>query len=218
MPITDWQVVVGKFLAALGLMALLLLLTVAFPITVAALGPLDKGTVGRELSRRPAHGRRVRRHRRDGVGVHAQPDRRRAGRLLHLASGCSCSAPSSGCCRLGWRRWRRRMSVVVALHEHRARGHRHARSSSTTRRSSSSACSSRRRRSIAGGGVDGRGSRARPRRARTRSSSSILVIIGVVALNLIAASLSATFRFDGRTTSTRSRRRRRISSPSCPTC
>jgi ABC-2 type transport system permease protein len=44
MPVTDWQLVVGKFLAALGLMAVLLLLTVAFPITVAALGPLDKGT------------------------------------------------------------------------------------------------------------------------------------------------------------------------------
>jgi ABC-2 type transport system permease protein len=45
MPVTDWQLVIGKFLAALGLMAVLLLLTVSFPITVAALGPLDKGTV-----------------------------------------------------------------------------------------------------------------------------------------------------------------------------
>jgi gliding motility-associated transport system permease protein len=44
MPVTDWQLVVGKFLAALGLMAVLLVLTIAFPITVAALGPLDKGT------------------------------------------------------------------------------------------------------------------------------------------------------------------------------
>jgi ABC-2 type transport system permease protein len=44
MPVTDWQLVVGKFLAALGLMAVLLLLTLAFPITVASLGPLDKGT------------------------------------------------------------------------------------------------------------------------------------------------------------------------------
>ena len=44
MPVTDWQLVIGKFLAALGLMAVLLLLTVAFPITVAFLGPLDKGT------------------------------------------------------------------------------------------------------------------------------------------------------------------------------
>ena len=43
MPITDWQLVIGKFLAALGLMGVLLLLTVAFPITVASLGPLDKG-------------------------------------------------------------------------------------------------------------------------------------------------------------------------------
>jgi ABC-2 type transport system permease protein len=45
MPVTDWQLVIGKFLAAIGLMAVLLLLTVAFPITVAALGPLDKGVV-----------------------------------------------------------------------------------------------------------------------------------------------------------------------------
>ncbi|MCU1282208.1 MAG: transporter, permease protein [bacterium] len=44
MPVTDWQLVIGKFFAALGLMAVLLLLTAAFPITVAALGPLDKGT------------------------------------------------------------------------------------------------------------------------------------------------------------------------------
>jgi ABC-2 type transport system permease protein len=44
MPVTDWELVLGKFLAALGLMSLLLLLTLAFPITVAALGPLDKGT------------------------------------------------------------------------------------------------------------------------------------------------------------------------------
>lgn len=44
MPVTDWQLVIGKFLAALGLMAVLLLLTAAFPITVAFLGPLDKGT------------------------------------------------------------------------------------------------------------------------------------------------------------------------------
>ncbi len=43
MPVTDWQVVVGKYLASVGLIAVLLLLTVAFPITVAFLGPLDKG-------------------------------------------------------------------------------------------------------------------------------------------------------------------------------
>jgi ABC-2 type transport system permease protein len=44
MPVTDWQLVIGKFLAALGLMCVLLLLTLAFPITVSSLGPLDKGT------------------------------------------------------------------------------------------------------------------------------------------------------------------------------
>ena len=43
MPVTDWQVVIGKYLAAVGLIVVLLALTVTFPITVAALGPLDKG-------------------------------------------------------------------------------------------------------------------------------------------------------------------------------
>jgi len=43
MPVTDWQVVVGKYLASIGLICVLLLLTLAFPITVASLGPLDKG-------------------------------------------------------------------------------------------------------------------------------------------------------------------------------
>lgn len=43
MPVTDWQIVLGKFFAALGLISVLLLLTLAFPVTVAGLGPLDKG-------------------------------------------------------------------------------------------------------------------------------------------------------------------------------
>ena len=43
MPVTDWQVVVGKYLASMGLIGVLLLLTLPFPISVAALGPLDKG-------------------------------------------------------------------------------------------------------------------------------------------------------------------------------
>jgi len=43
MPVTDWEVVLGKYLASLGLIGLLIGLTVAFPVTVAALGPLDKG-------------------------------------------------------------------------------------------------------------------------------------------------------------------------------
>jgi ABC-2 type transport system permease protein len=42
-PLTDWQVVIGKYLASLGLIAVLLLLTLPIPISVAALGPLDKG-------------------------------------------------------------------------------------------------------------------------------------------------------------------------------
>jgi ABC-2 type transport system permease protein len=43
MPVTDWEVVLGKYLASLGLIAVVLALTLTFPITVASLGPLDKG-------------------------------------------------------------------------------------------------------------------------------------------------------------------------------
>lgn len=44
MPVTDWQLVLGKFVAALGVMSVLLAVTLAFPITVSSIGPLDKGT------------------------------------------------------------------------------------------------------------------------------------------------------------------------------
>lgn len=44
MPVTDWELVLGKFLAALGVMTVLLAITLAFPITVVSIGPLDKGT------------------------------------------------------------------------------------------------------------------------------------------------------------------------------
>jgi ABC-2 type transport system permease protein len=43
MPVRDWEVVVGKFLAAMALLAAALGLTLAFAITVRALGPLDRG-------------------------------------------------------------------------------------------------------------------------------------------------------------------------------
>jgi ABC-2 type transport system permease protein len=43
MPITDWEVVIGKYLATVGLIGVLLVLTLAFPISVASMGPLDKG-------------------------------------------------------------------------------------------------------------------------------------------------------------------------------
>lgn len=45
MPVTDAQVVVGKFLAALGLLATALALTLAYAVTVGSLGPLDWGPV-----------------------------------------------------------------------------------------------------------------------------------------------------------------------------
>jgi ABC-2 type transport system permease protein len=45
MPVTDWQVVLGKFLAAVGLWTLAILLTLAYPITLSRLGDLDWGAV-----------------------------------------------------------------------------------------------------------------------------------------------------------------------------
>ena len=47
MPVRDWQVVVGKFLAAVTLLVTTLALTLVFAITVRALGPVDRGpTIG----------------------------------------------------------------------------------------------------------------------------------------------------------------------------
>jgi ABC-2 type transport system permease protein len=43
MPVRDWEVVLGKFLAALTLLATSLALTLAFAITVKSLGPMDPG-------------------------------------------------------------------------------------------------------------------------------------------------------------------------------
>ena len=43
MPVRDWEVVVGKFLAALALLCVTLGLTMVFAITVKTLGPLDRG-------------------------------------------------------------------------------------------------------------------------------------------------------------------------------
>jgi ABC-2 type transport system permease protein len=42
MPVRDWEVVVGKFLAALFFVAVMVGLTGAFAISIAAIGPLDK--------------------------------------------------------------------------------------------------------------------------------------------------------------------------------
>lgn len=45
LPITDWQVVIGKFLAAMGLVTVSVLLTVPYAIFVATHGSLDWGPV-----------------------------------------------------------------------------------------------------------------------------------------------------------------------------
>ncbi len=47
MPVRDWEVVVGKFLAAMALLCTAIGLTMVFAITVKSLGPLDRGpTIG----------------------------------------------------------------------------------------------------------------------------------------------------------------------------
>ena len=43
MPVRDWEVVVGKFLAAMALLCTAIGLTLVFAITVKSLGPLDRG-------------------------------------------------------------------------------------------------------------------------------------------------------------------------------
>jgi ABC-2 type transport system permease protein len=43
MPVRDWEVVLGKFLAALALVATAIGLTLVFAITVRTLGPVDRG-------------------------------------------------------------------------------------------------------------------------------------------------------------------------------
>src|SRR5690606_25893622 len=45
MPVTDVQVLLGKYLGVLGLFGVLLLLTLPYPIAVSSLGPLDWGPV-----------------------------------------------------------------------------------------------------------------------------------------------------------------------------
>jgi ABC-2 type transport system permease protein len=43
MPVRDWQVIVGKFLAGMGLLATMVGLTLFYAVTVWVVGPLDKG-------------------------------------------------------------------------------------------------------------------------------------------------------------------------------
>jgi ABC-2 type transport system permease protein len=44
-PVTDWQVILGKFLAALILIVITLMLTLPYVVTVGSLGNLDQGAV-----------------------------------------------------------------------------------------------------------------------------------------------------------------------------
>ena len=43
MPVRDWEVVLGKFLAALGLLAVLLGLTLVYAFSLSRIGPVDNG-------------------------------------------------------------------------------------------------------------------------------------------------------------------------------
>lgn len=45
MPVSDWEIVLGKFLAALALISMAILLTLAYPLTLSTMGDLDWGTV-----------------------------------------------------------------------------------------------------------------------------------------------------------------------------
>ncbi len=45
MPVRESEVIVGKFLGVLGLFGVLLVLTLPYPLSVAALGPMDAGPV-----------------------------------------------------------------------------------------------------------------------------------------------------------------------------
>jgi ABC-2 type transport system permease protein len=45
MPVRDPEVIIGKYLAALGLLAVLLVCTIAYPLSVSSLGHLDWGPV-----------------------------------------------------------------------------------------------------------------------------------------------------------------------------
>jgi len=45
MPFTEWDLVLGKFFAALGILTAMLLLTVPLPLTLGILGSFDAGTI-----------------------------------------------------------------------------------------------------------------------------------------------------------------------------
>ncbi|QQR89995.1 MAG: ABC transporter permease subunit [Myxococcales bacterium] len=45
LPVRDWEVIIGKFLAAFGLYLVMLAVTVVYPISVSTLGDLDWGPV-----------------------------------------------------------------------------------------------------------------------------------------------------------------------------
>ncbi len=78
MPVRDWEVVLGKFLAAMALLCVTLGLTVVFAITVRTLGPLDSGpAIGGYLGMVLMGGAYV------AIGVMASAFTRNSDRRLH---------------------------------------------------------------------------------------------------------------------------------------
>ncbi len=75
LPVRKVQLVLGKFLAVMALVALALALTLFLPITVVAARQPGLGAGDRRLPGRAAAGRRLRRHRPVRLLAHRQPDR-----------------------------------------------------------------------------------------------------------------------------------------------
>ncbi len=90
LPVTMWQAVVGKFLAAWAFIGIALVLTFPIWITVNYLGSPDNGRDLRQLCRQLPHGRRFSCRRFLHLGVHAQPGDRlhpHRRRLLPVPAG-----------------------------------------------------------------------------------------------------------------------------------
>jgi ABC-2 type transport system permease protein len=120
MPVKDWELVLGKYLSVLGILAVLLLVTLAVPMSVATLGDIDKGATTATYFGAFLMGGS---YAAIGLMADAQPDRgRHPGRaaqplpvrLRHAGAG---GAAVAGADRLGHRHHH-------PLSEHRARGHR----------------------------------------------------------------------------------------------
>ncbi len=131
MPLEDWQVVLGKFLAALAMVAVGLLCTLPYAFTVASLTAqgvsFDWGPVVGRLPGAVAAGLEL--HRAGPLGERAveEPDRRlhrRPGALLRLLLHRQVRRPPP---RARWRQVLEYLSVDYHFEQHRPRRARHPR-------------------------------------------------------------------------------------------